>query len=437
MVAPAYSQDTYVDHDLSTNLDSTFAFEGPEKLLEVWFWPSPDQIPDTVSKEGLRAIPLEKWKAILDLVNCKVLSMKSSAALDAYLLLESSLFVFPHKMILKTCGTTTTLACIDEIFHTARSHIAVDNSSLEHLTSQSAFKVFYSRRSFMFPDRQIHVHTDWKNEVQLLNRHFKCGKLYVVGDFTSDDHWYLYMGGCGNTRQTRGHGHDQTFEILMTRLDPAKTKQFVTERKPGDTPATEDDDLDLGHDLGLATMASSTLDAIFRPDSALANLPIDTDSYAIPSPQLSDSMEMSDDEVFPQPSGIKFIHDAFSFTPCGFSSNSVSQGPEGFYYTLHITPEAGWSYASFETNYPFSLCKRVDIVNVLKKALAVFQPGKFSMTLFSDQLCKCNGKPNNPFAKLAACDTELSKLGYNKQEKAVYDLKGEYDLLYLNFEKQS
>lgn len=437
MVAPAYTEDTYVDHELSTNLDSTFAFEGPEKLLEVWFWPSPEKIPEGVSKEGLRAIPLEKWKDILDLVNCKILSMKSSAALDAYLLLESSLFVFAHKIILKTCGTTTTLACIDEIFHTARSEIGVDGNSLEDLTSKTAFKVFYSRRSFMFPDRQIHVHTDWKNEVQLLNRHFECGKLYVVGDFTSDDHWYLYLGGCGNTKESRGYGHDQTFEILMTRLDPVKTKQFVTARKPGDE--NDEEDLDLGHELGLTTMAQSTLDAIFDPDSATVYAPGVSDTNAIPSPQLSDSMELSDDEVSPvkPASGIKFIHDAFSFTPCGFSSNSVSQGAEGFYYTLHITPEAGWSYASFETNYPFTLCKRVDIINVLKKVLGIFQPGKFSVTLFSDQLCTCNNKPNNPFAKLAACENTLRKLGYAKQEKAVYDLKGEYDLLYLNFEKQS
>lgn len=446
MVAPAYSEDTYVDVDLSTNLDSTFAFEGPEKLLEVWFWPSPEKIPSGISKEGLRAIPLEKWKAILDLVNCKILSMKSSAALDAYLLLESSLFVFPHKLILKTCGTTTTLACLDEIFRTARSHIGVDGQEVENVTSQSAFKVFYSRRSFMFPDRQIHVHTGWKNEVQLLNRHFQCGKLYVVGDFTSDDHWYLYLGGCGSTLDLRGHGHDQTFEILMTRLDPNKTEQFVTERKPGDTLASEDEgdseDLDLGHDLGRATMSSSMLDAVFEPEPILASALGASEPYAIPSPQLSDSMELSDDESglvkpFGKSAGIKFIHDAFSFTPCGFSSNSVSEDQEGFYYTLHITPEAGWSYASFETNYPFTLCKRVDIVNVLKRVLAIFQPGKFSMTLFSDQSCKCNERPNTPFAKLAACDKELRKLGYAKQEKAVYDLKGEYDLLYLNFEKQN
>ncbi|GEQ69325.1 hypothetical protein JCM33374_g2996 [Metschnikowia sp. JCM 33374] len=439
MVAPAYTEDTYVDHELSTNLDSTFAFEGPEKLLEIWFWPSPESIPNTVSKEGLRAIPLEKWKHILDLVNCKILSMKSSAALDAYLLSESSLFVFPHKLILKTCGTTTTLACLDEIYHTARAQLGVDGHSLADLTSQSAYKVFYSRRCFMFPDRQIHVHTDWKNEVQLLNRHFTAGKSYVVGDFTSDDHWYLYMGGSGHAAD-RGNGNDQTFEMLMTRLDPVKTKQFVTERKPGDTSVAdgEEEDLDLGHELGLTTMASSTLDAIFQPDTVPGFEVGVSDTNAIPSPQLSDSMELSDDETSQSScSGIKFIHDAFSFTPCGFSSNSVSQGSGGFYYTLHITPEAGWSYASFETNYPFSSCSRVDIVNVLKKVLGIFQPGKFSMTLFSDQSGKGNGKSNSPFAKLAGCDKALRKLGYAKQEKAVYDLKGEYDLLYLNFEKQS
>lgn len=37
MVPPAYYQDSFVDHELSKNLDSTFAFEGPEKLLKFGF----------------------------------------------------------------------------------------------------------------------------------------------------------------------------------------------------------------------------------------------------------------------------------------------------------------------------------------------------------------------------------------------------------------
>lgn len=444
MVAPAYVQDSYVDHVLSANLDSTYAFEGPEKLLEVWFWPSATAIPSSVSSEGLRAIPLEKWVNILDLVNCKILSMKSSPTVDAYLLSELSLFVFPHKFILKTCGTTTTLAALDEMFDIAREHCGIDNKPAA-ISSKNIFKVFYSRRSFMFPDRQKHVHTSWKHETQLLNEHFVSGKLYVVGDFTLDDHWYLYMGGsgCNNSDSAKSCFSDQTFEILMTQLDPSKAAQFVTSRKPGPDSMVESDseDHDLGHDYGLETMKATGLDDVFRPSSR---------RFAqMPSPLLSDNMELLDDEARgnvrsdqskDSRSAIEFIHDAFSFSPCGFSSNSISSRSGGYYYTLHITPESGWSYASFETNYPFSATSSVGIVDVLMRVLNIFKPGRFSMTLINEShpdLKSVLGVAHkDSFAELASSDEALAKLGYMKHERVIYDLKSEYNLLYMNFEKQ-
>lgn len=438
MVAPAYIEDSYVDHDLSANLDSTYAFEGPEKLLEVWFWPSASAIPASVSNEGLRAIPLQKWVSILDLVSCKILSMKSSPDVDAYLLSELSLFVFPHKFILKTCGTTTTLAALNEIFDIAHDHCGVDGKPA-NICSEDVFKVFYSRRSFMFPDRQKHVHTSWKHETQLLNKHFVSGKLYVVGDFTLDDHWYLYMGGagCQDPHSARSCFSDQTFEILMTQLDPSKAAQFVTSRKPGPESLVESDseDHDLGHDNGLATMRTSGLDSVFRPSRRFAQMP---------SPLLSDNMELLDDEtkesVNSKFSPIDFIHDAFSFSPCGFSSNSISSRAGGYYYTLHVTPESGWSYASFETNYPFSTASSVGIVDVLVRVLNIFKPGSFSMTLINES--HPDLKPvlgvshHDSFAELASSDVVLAKLGYKKRERAIYDLKSEYNLLYMSFERQ-
>lgn len=418
MVAPAFSHDSYVDHVLSANLDSTHAFEGPEKLLEIWFWPDATKIPASASPKGLRLIPLNTWAEILDQVSCKILSRKSSAAVDAYLLLELSLFVFPHKMILKTCGTTTTLKCLDLLFQSAQEFVSSCISpSLVH-------KVFYSRRLFMFPDKQLHVHRDWKLEVLWLNRHFEDGKSYVVGDFTLDDHWYLYTVG-----KAACSAKDHTLEILMTQLDPECARQFVGHRNAG--AESLGDDADLGHDCGEETMKSSKLDSLFVGDK-LAHDEI----THMPSPQVSD---LSDAEDVDEAGDLEFLHDAFSFTPCGFSSNSISYGKGGYYYTLHITPESGWSYASFETNFPFSAKLTVSATDVLKRVLNIFRPGRFSVTMVmescGDSIAEVAGSAS--FAQLASSDKQLKKLGYSRHERAIYDLRGEHSLLYMNFQKET
>jgi len=59
-------------------------FEGPEKLLEIWF----SQVAgvDSTGGLGLRSVPREKWEEMLDIVRCKVLSVIRGTELDAYLL---------------------------------------------------------------------------------------------------------------------------------------------------------------------------------------------------------------------------------------------------------------------------------------------------------------------------------------------------------------
>lgn len=429
MVAPAYAEPTFVDHELSANLDSTFAFEGPEKLLEIWFYPSEHDAAVTKNGEGLRAIPLQTWQQILDLVSCKILSMKSSNFMDAYLLSESSLFVFPHKIILKTCGTTTTLACLGAVFEAVQKFVA------SSYTLKDVDKIFYSRRCFMFPEKQKHVHRDWRSEVSHLNEFFDHGKSYVVGDFTSDDHWYLYLGGSHCESSDVEASNDITFEVLMTKLDPLRANEFVTSRKPGADSLVEDSDEyhDLGHDFGMETMQDTQLDSIFEPRKRLLS-----ESH-LPSPSLSDSMELgsSDEclfEVDEKPGNrLEFMHDAFSFSPCGFSSNSVSSQLGGYYYTLHITPESGWSYASFETNYPFNdSASSTTVVEVLVKVLSIFQPGRFSATLIAD----LSFRSAQQFKALSSCCGELSKRGYRKQDKVTYDMRGDYKLLYVNYQKR-
>ena len=78
-------------------------FEGPEKLLELWFAPSLDTLPDIPESSsraqlrtrpcgiqstwrGVRRVPREVWEEMLEIVKCKVLSVVEGEELDAYLL---------------------------------------------------------------------------------------------------------------------------------------------------------------------------------------------------------------------------------------------------------------------------------------------------------------------------------------------------------------
>lgn len=61
---------------------------------------------------GLRELTREQWDAVLTDAKCSILCNMSNHKFDSYVLSESSLFVYPHTAILKTCGTTTLLRCI-------------------------------------------------------------------------------------------------------------------------------------------------------------------------------------------------------------------------------------------------------------------------------------------------------------------------------------
>ena len=66
-------------------------FEGPEKLLEIWFAPSPTDVeratpPTEDDKCGLRKVDRAVWEEMLEVVKCKVLSVVEGSEMDAYLL---------------------------------------------------------------------------------------------------------------------------------------------------------------------------------------------------------------------------------------------------------------------------------------------------------------------------------------------------------------
>ena len=83
-------------------------FEGPEKKLEVYFSRGEDS-------SGLRRFQHDIWSDMLADAACTILHQESNKDFDAYLLSESSMFVYPDRLILKTCGTTTLLLALPKV----------------------------------------------------------------------------------------------------------------------------------------------------------------------------------------------------------------------------------------------------------------------------------------------------------------------------------
>ncbi|KAG9235170.1 putative S-adenosylmethionine decarboxylase proenzyme [Amylocarpus encephaloides] len=434
-----------INREATIDLDSSNAFEGPEKLLEVWFAATPDVLPPGTKKDGLKAVPADTWKEMLDLVNCKVLSVVESDHVDAYLLSESSMFIFPHKLILKTCGTTTLLLGLRRMLRIA----AVDarfpchnTSSLDKINAATTpYRVFYSRKNFLFPDKQQGPHRSWKHEVKFLDSMFTGGSAYMVGKMNGD-HWYLYLTtpnsdltpprtpenerALTETKILKNPNDvafavgesslcndDETLEILMTDLEPENAEQFYLENASAVAEgkyaaraleARKETASSLGdlRDNGMTasnlsgTTAGSTVDTfdVFSNTSSDNGIITPDDDVGFPEELSTEGHTLG--TVVSETCGLSDVYhpsrypdarvDAYLFTPCGFSANGVIPAPDQagtatHYFTVHVTPEPQCSYASFETNVPGRQSGR-ETVEVIEHVVNIFKPGRFSVTLF-------------------------------------------------------
>jgi S-adenosylmethionine decarboxylase len=138
------------DDDNSGDIrEYTGVFEGPEKTLEVCFRNKNEEGPAMVKpgeRAGLRKLSRDDLSRICARARCTILSHVSNQYLDAYVLSESSLFIYPYMLVLKTCGTTTLLRCIALLIDFGRRlGLEID-------------WVGYSRKNFNFPGDQAFPH---------------------------------------------------------------------------------------------------------------------------------------------------------------------------------------------------------------------------------------------------------------------------------------
>lgn len=322
-------------------------------------------------------------------------------------------------------------------------------------------RCFYSRKSFFFPDRQEGPHREWKDEVEYLDKIFHNGAAYSVGKMNGD-HWLLYITrpqgytpntptaacpslrwpplGGANVQRTSDETTvtpkpprtDSTIEILMTHLPPPVCRAFYPPDEPGCSNTPFDRAREISSDLGIADLFPPQLTTL--------------DSYA--------------------------------FSPCGYSANALlkwgetsssSVAEEGrnpghggeAYYTIHVTPEEGWSYASFECNVPLSptpaphSCHMPDLGTLVHRVVDIFRPARLTLTLFvssaeNDEAEEEAGE-NAIEAAQRAFKTALTTAGdssmsredarnddghdgvYVRTDKINYNF-GDYDLAFASFE---
>lgn len=305
-------------------------FEGPEKTMEVLF------AADKGHSDGLRALNRKQLDDICLKAKCSILSKTSNNHIDAYVLSESSMFIYKHRFIMKTCGTTTLLRCL---------------GTLIDFTDQLGMVlnwVGYSRKNLNNPDAQLWPHSSFSDEIKYLSTHEKLqnrlkGSGHILGPITGD-HWFVYIA------------------------DPLQD--------------------------GL--LSKSSFDNISSiAESPIVNPPLTNTSNSIERTVNMMMFDIAGDigELFFQRSGLTAkemtvksginalcpgaIIDENSFEPCGYSMNAILHDS---YYTMHVTPEPECSYVSFETN----TCLR-NYSALIRNSLNIFKPKRFLLTMFSDE----------------------------------------------------
>ncbi|KAL2651468.1 hypothetical protein R1flu_019596 [Riccia fluitans] len=285
-------------------------FEGFEKRLEVEFHPAP--IFTDPAGKGLRGLARSELDSMLNAAKCTIVAQLSNEEFDSYVLSESSLLVYPLKIVLKTCGTTQILKAIPLLLEFAGG------------LSLRLRRCKYTRGTFMFPAAQPFPHGSFHEEVGYLERYFghlgSGGKAYVMGNMAKFPNWHIYTAA---DEKDSMNERTYTLEMCMTKLDQGKATQFFNA-----------DGTKSGADMTEAAGINSLL-----PNSKICD---------------------------------------FSFEPCGYSMNSIEGAAHS---TIHVTPEDGFSFASFETMGYGS--GDLDLQALVEKVTSIFRPACFSMCLFA------------------------------------------------------
>lgn len=359
-------------------------FEGCEKKLTLIFGAVTEK--SERYPGSLRSITEAEWREILKGAQCTIRSSISNEQVDAYLLSESSLFVFDRKVLLKTCGTTTPLGAVEAIRNRA-SNLGLELSYAE-----------YTRSEFMFPTQQRSPHTSFMREVEVLLDMFPGGAWEVFGKEDREPNNDRGMRGslknlgcfCNpsiTAATPLSENSSETSEVEPWPEDYFGRSDFTDTEEPttppgttlrgawylyswGHRPPEEGCVLDVAmFDLDPEDMAPFFQSYHFGKSGGRR---MSTgNNYASTEMRRAANTALEHSGLYKMLlNGAKV--DNFLFEPCGYSLNAIK---DGYYWSVHVTPEEGDSFVSYETNCPEAM--NVGLV------LEIFRPKRYKTCVYS------------------------------------------------------
>ncbi|MCT7941536.1 S-adenosylmethionine decarboxylase proenzyme [Shewanella holmiensis] len=174
-------------------------FEGSEKKAEIGIEPTTG---------SLRALPYSFWKQIVSLAKADILSQISNDQCDAYLLSESSLFVWDHKVVILTCGLSTLIDCVYGLVD------AIGVNNIEWLT--------YQRKNEYVAHLQASTFVE---DITSLRQRLS-GTACRVGHLDNHHH-FIFTSGIANLIDPQ----DKTCEVLMYHISGVVADYLRTEQQ--------------------------------------------------------------------------------------------------------------------------------------------------------------------------------------------------------------
>ena len=285
---------------------------------------------------------------------CLIVSARAAPSFDAYVLSESSLFVYESKVVLKTCGTTKLLEAIPVFLAEAA------------VLGMAPRRVKYTRSTFDRPEEQP-LEGCFARETAVLERLFGAlgpdgGNAFVLGSATKGVQWHVYVAD------------DDTTPSAGTR--PALSRRLSARRGLG--CSTQEGRGRRGRETRVAARRAKA------PEPTVSLEVCMTDLCETHAKHFVRDQSFVSSRATTEASGIAGVFpnmdvDDYVFEPCGYSMNGLC-GDE--YSTVHITPEAGFSYCSVEhSNVPVSVA---DPEAYARKVAKTFNPGRFSLAVSTD-----------------------------------------------------